>query len=382
MNLFLRKTCSALILALLALQPSSCRAKAVARDGFAREPYILFEGTGSILLNWQTAEREECRVEWGPGECRGLRIISREISDDHRHRQILRGLPSGTELCYRVISPKGEFRGKFTMPPAGGDRLGFIASGDTRTDGKLHDRLAAAMLAVRDKNPGRYNLLLHTGDWVSRDSEAAWQEEFFDPGLRNLRALYSTLPAAGCIGNHEGPGDFFSKYFPFSWEQPFCRSFDAGPAHIVLFDLAHLRHRPLNTSSPRLAWLKRDLEKTGRKWKILLCHVPLYSAGGKHDDPEDIRNLLTPILERHGVQLVLSGHNHYYARVTAGTITHITTGAGGAPLYVPDPKLPGVKRALSATHFCAIDIEGDVLTGRALSPDGAELDRFVIKLKR
>ncbi len=68
----------------------------------------------------------------------------------------------------------------------------------------------------------------------------------------------------------------------------------------------------------RSAWLKKDLDKNGQDWLIACMHRPFHS-GGHHrtDEDEDAqirRDDWLKILEDHGIDLVLQGHNHVYER--------------------------------------------------------------------
>src|SRR6185436_3631621 len=70
--------------------------------------------------------------------------------------------------------------------------------------------------------------------------------------------------------------------------------------------------------SPMLTWLENDLAATSQRWIIAYWHHPPYSRGSHNSDFEielvEMRQHVLPILERYGVDLVLSGHSHSYER--------------------------------------------------------------------
>src|SRR5262245_57076385 len=96
-------------------------------------------------------------------------------------------------------------------------------------------------------------------------------------------------------------------------------SFDVANVHVVVLNSAH----PPYLSSPEkcnpmLAWLERDLAATSQEWIIAYWHHPPYGKALYDSDVNNglrhARENLLPALEAGGVDFVLSGHNHYYAR--------------------------------------------------------------------
>jgi hypothetical protein len=67
-----------------------------------------------------------------------------------------------------------------------------------------------------------------------------------------------------------------------------------------------------------LTWLQNDLEATSKDWIIAFWHHPPYTKGTHDSDREfqliEMRENVLPILEHHGVDLVLAGHSHVYER--------------------------------------------------------------------
>src|SRR5205823_9520894 len=67
-----------------------------------------------------------------------------------------------------------------------------------------------------------------------------------------------------------------------------------------------------------LTWLEQDLSANTNDWLIAFWHRPPYSFGTHNSDFEfnmvEMRENAVPILEAHGVDLVLNGHSHNYER--------------------------------------------------------------------
>ena len=65
-------------------------------------------------------------------------------------------------------------------------------------------------------------------------------------------------------------------------------------------------------------WLEGVLSDPDRpKWTVVTFHHPVFSAAKDRDNPA-IREAWRPLFEKHGVDLVLQGHDHTYARSGQG----------------------------------------------------------------
>ena len=60
-------------------------------------------------------------------------------------------------------------------------------------------------------------------------------------------------------------------------------------------------------------WLEEQLKKSEAKWKIVVLHHPLYSVKGAMNNLIQ-RWMFDDLIQEHGVNLVLQGHEHAYAR--------------------------------------------------------------------
>ena len=71
-------------------------------------------------------------------------------------------------------------------------------------------------------------------------------------------------------------------------------------------------------NTPMAQWLVNDLNATAQQWVIVFFHHPPYTHGNHNSDLEtdltEIRQNILPILESHGVDLVLCGHSHNLER--------------------------------------------------------------------
>jgi hypothetical protein len=346
-------------------------------DLFLKRPYLIYPGDPSrIEVLWQLAATVPSTIAWGPDStCASGSALSQEYGSDHQHAYTIGGLTPGSRVYFRVTAASSVFGGSCTAaPPAGATDLKFFAYGDTRTNGAVHDSVAAAIDAAMFADPAYQTLVVSVGDLVSDGRyESYWTSEFFNPSYTNVVSMLSRLPYQSAMGNHEEDGILFTKYFPYPFEGGRYWSFDYGPAHFAMVD----QYSDYSTGSPQLDWLAADLAASAKRWKFVLLHEPGWTAGGHENNPS-VEAYLQPLCVQYGVSIVFGGHNHYYSRAVVSGVQHVTTGGGGAPLYWPTPTYPYIVAAARAHHYCAIDISGATLVFRALAVDGTLLDTFTM----
>ena len=83
-------------------------------------------------------------------------------------------------------------------------------------------------------------------------------------------------------------------------------------------------------------WLRDVLNNNPNRWTILTFHHPIFSPGSDRDNKE-LRELWKPILDEFKVDLVLSGHDHTYARTgKVDTVELTNVPAGYQQAYDPE----------------------------------------------
>ncbi len=94
-----------------------------------------------------------------------------------------------------------------------------------------------------------------------------------------------------------------------------------------------------------------------------------------------------PLFEKHKVDLVFNGHDHYYARTKplakkpgGHGVIYIVTGGGGAPLYGAT-KQPWAEVIYRGYHFVVCEATPEKLSLEARTPEGKVIDGFTIERK-
>jgi hypothetical protein len=217
------------------------------------------------------------------------------------------------------------------------------------------------------------DLIVHVGD-------IAYTSGTIDELEERTFAVYAPLlgyvPLYGIAGNHEHVTDDaapFRAVFALPGNERWY-SFDWGQVHFVGLDTEE-------DLDEQAAWLDADLAATDRPWKIVFMHEPPYSSG-EHGSSASTRAAFAPILEAHGVQLALTGHDHHYERtVPIEGVTYVVTGGGGG-LRELEGTSAWTAHAEAAYHFLQIEVATEQLTLHAIADDGEQLDAVVIPRTR
>ena len=333
---------------------------------------------------WRTDKPAKGRIEvWSP---QGLVSAYEENEEKVLHRIAITGLEPGVR--YRCFirppaegSPPADGKCSFWTAPKPGRFFTFFAYGDTRTQADAHGRVCE-QLAAHVKSTTSPAFLLHTGDFVSDGRrEDQWKEQFFDPAA----SVLSEAALVPCLGNHEYHSEWYYRYFGLGGVFPgepngSWYSFQFGCAHFVILDATS----DFGPESDQYRWLVEDLQSDQAQeasWRIAVFHRPAFSSG-LHGGTPSVQQILVPLFEQKGVQLVLNGHDHLYERLHQNGVTYIVTGGGGAPLYsLRDPRDPRSQAGESAHHFCRFAVGPELIEGWAYRATGSLLDHFTINAK-
>lgn len=126
----------------------------------------------------------------------------------------------------------------------------------------------------------------------------------------------------------------------------------------------------------QLTWLEATLRTTTARWRIVALHHPPYSAGYQGSNRR-ARAAFTPLFERYGVQLVLSGHDHDYQRsAPIGGVTYVVTGAAAGSRRTGEADFTAV--SFSWHSYVELGVYPDRIVGRALNQDNRIADEFVL----
>lgn len=304
----------------------------LAGTSVTRGPYLQVGTPNGITVRWRTDAATDSRVRYGTSAT-NLNLTADHAAVTTEHVVSIDGLGADTRYFYSVGSTTGTLAGGttnhffVTSPPAGSAKPTRIwVLGDSGTADANARAVRNAYLSFAGADAA--DLLLLLGDSAYDDgTDAEFQAALFDTYPTILR--HTVLWPA--YGNHEGhssdsPTQTGPYYDVFSLPTAAQAggvasgteayySFDYGNIHFVCLD-SDESDRSVN--GPMLTWLAADLAATTNYWIIAYWHHPPYSKGEHDSDLDapmiDMRQNALPILEAHGVDLVLCGHSHSYER--------------------------------------------------------------------
>jgi 3',5'-cyclic AMP phosphodiesterase CpdA len=244
--------------------------------------------------------------------------------------------------------------------------LRLAVVGDIGHPGGRERATAAAITEAGRLRP--YDALVLLGDNVyPRGDPAGLDDTVFEPFAEVLRDGARLWPI---LGNHDvmdgnAAANVVALGMPGRW---YAEELD---------DLLYVALDSNDLNGRQLAWLDRVLAGSDARWKIVALHHPPYSAGYQGSDLE-ARRLVSPILERHGVQLVLSGHEHDYERSRPiGGVTYVVSGAGSETRRTGREWFTA--EAWSWHHFVDVSVHADRLVVRAVNQDVRVFDEVTIR---
>jgi uncharacterized protein (TIGR03437 family) len=238
--------------------------------------------------------------------------------------------------------------------------------------------------------------IVHVGD-------IAYNLGTFPQFEQNYFALYAPLmsrvPFFTTPGNHEYLTDAAAPYLAVhaapdspvavpAQDRGRYYSYDWGDVHFTTVDTNLLSDAA--ASARMLTWLDADLGASTKYWRLVFLHHPSYPTGAHLGDPLCVlaQQKVNPIVEKHGVPLVLSGHEHGYERTFplvggqkaapgAPSTTYVISGGGGADL-VNVGSLPQVALSQSVNNYLRVDVSGWSLRYTAKGLNGGVIDTVTV----
>ncbi len=391
---------------------------------FERPPYLQDVDTTSAVIRWLAApdatDRAEIRVagdsSWREVTAERSRDTIQGLAGPVLTRTIrLTGLAPGGAVQYRVsagLRTLGPFTFHTAPRPAVADTVRVLAFGDSGWGSEDQLSLADYMLAER------LDLGIHVGDIAY---QVGSEEDFTLRHFQVYRELLARIPLFPSPGNHDLRSEGGRPYDrAFVWDAPFAdaRFYSFRWGRVVFLsldstddDVPEPEDPPVGRPAPdresdgaqlrdrrgrQIEWLETRLRAAagdaGVRWIIVYFHHPPYSHAvglSGHGSDMRLRRAVTPLFDRYGVDLVLSGHDHHYERSTpilhgrlasagCGPV-YVITGGGGADRLgrgiAPGPLMAAGSRE---HHYLRLAITDRAITGEAVGVHGESVDVFRI----
>jgi len=346
-------------------------------------PMVQMVSPSGFTLVWRMQPAKAVRLQ--VHEHIGGHIVHDAVIEqrNEQYEATISGLRAGQEYDYTIETQPQTWTTK--TAPSNAKAFRFLAFGDSGNASRHQYELAQQL------SHWRPDMIIHTGDLIYPDGR---REDYFRKFFLPYAHLIAVTPFYPCLGNHDvntQKGAPFLETFVLPDNGPAgqserCYWFDYGDMRLIAIDSNHNFEFFRDVVAP---WLDQVLTQAGPRWKVLFFHEPMYTHG-KYENAKKLIDSIGSLIDRHQVELILSGHDHMYERTYPmrggeaaldgrGTV-YVTTAAGGAGLYRQRPQRPSYMAAYddSQHSFTVVDVTQDWLDVRQIGEDDQPIDETYI----
>ena len=381
-------------------------------NAFRETKYPSSEKPDQIMLTWSKDPKTTQSIQWRTNTSVGKGIVKywkkgdeeknskvvegevkvmedRLLQNDryvNRYTAVIENLDSGTGYNYIVGNPeisKWSDVAEFNTAPISTEPFSFVYFGDTHKSPHWGDLINKAY--AKYPEAAFYSI---GGDMVS----TGLHRDDWDQLFAYSSDVIKNRPLMSVLGNHDdqnGLGawmytDLFDlpKNAPQNFPKEYTYSFEYGDALFLMLAATKPKEE-------QAAWLENQLKFSNAKWKIAMFHFPPYSY---EEDYPVIRKEWGSLFDKYHVDLVFSGHVHYYMRSKPMYAEKPVKDPADGTIYVISIAVPNRDRPMTEEEFVEvrvageylyqkIDINEDELTLNAYNLDGKVIDSFKINKK-
>jgi len=385
-------------------------------DAFNLRQVITADSSVSRTVMWQSdAEEKDAFVEYRAAKDENAAIqtqkehINDKFTDNGKttyvHTVILKNLQPGTEYEYRLGHENRRSQWYRLNTANSHNHYKALIFPDSQS-AKYKVWEDVAMPAWQRNRDARFFITM--GDLVDNGEHAyQWNEWFTRIGPMSTR-----IPAAPVLGNHETytmdwkvrVPQAYLHYFqlpegaPEAYKNQFY-SFDYGDVHYVVLNtqMREMKDFYPNLLQDQLAWFKADMEKSKKKWNVVLMHKDVLRYGfltrktPREEGFSEEGKVLMPLFDKYKVDVVLTAHLHTYRnrghiydfkRDTKGPL-YILTGVAGDVRYPNLWKRHSLDVAIApqpeTNNYMVLEASADRLRFSCYLPDGTKIDEAEVK---
>lgn len=307
----------------------------------------------------------------------------RELMNDrfiYRFTAKIRDLQPGTDYEY-LIAPETDWTSACTFStPENDDSFSFTWFGDVhhkKEFGDLHHKAEAA-----HPETAFYTIAGDlVGDGLYRDQ---WDDLF-----EFSKDVLCNKPLMNVPGNHDNRLGLGAKMYRDMFSYPANGTEGVPTEQTYSFTYKNTLFLMLDATSSVEAqtdWIEDQLANTKATWKIAVFHFPPYNW----EEPyPDIQEAWIPVFYKYHVDMVFSGHIHYYMRSKPMKDGQVVDSYNDGTAYIISLGIPGRREEISDEPYAAvreqdcwlyqhIRIDGNQLYYQSVNFDGEVIDEFEI----
>ncbi len=376
---------------------------------FRTTPFPSSEKPDQIMLTWSKNPKTTQSIQWRTNTSNKIGVVrywekandendfqetqaeikimeDRLLQNDrfiNRYTAIIEKLESGTAYNYKVGNPETNDWSdvaEFKTEPDSLSPFSFVYFGDTHKSphwGKLINDAYTRFPDVAFYSIG--------GDLVS----TGLYRDDWDHLFEYSSDVIKNRPLMSVVGNHDDQNGLGAWMYTDLFDLP-----DNGPQNLPseytysfkYGDALFIMLAPTLPVKEQTAWLEEQLKNSTAKWKFATLHFPPYSY---EEDYPEIRKEWGTLFDKYHVDMVFSGHVHYYMRSKPMYAEKPVESPAEGTIYLISIPIPNPVNEMTEEEFVQvrfageqmyqkIDINGNELLFNAYNAEGKILDSFKI----
>lgn len=302
----------------------------------------------------------------------------------HRFSAQASQLKDGSEYEYIVGSEMGKSWSdvrSFKTKKHDNNKFSFIWFGDTHRAEGWGNLLQQAH--NRHDEVAFYSIV---GDLVSTGLYRSDWDEFFGYS----KDVFSEKPLMPIPGNHDRQDGLGTWMYYETFSLPKNGPEKVHPESTYAFEYGNALFLMIDSTHPNEAqtdWIEEKLKNTNATWKFVMLHFPPYN----YEEPYfDLQEAWCGIFDTYHVDMVMSGHIHYYMRSKPmnngkvvdsfkdGTIYTVSIGTVGNHDNIGEEPY-AEKRYKKGQYYQHMEIDNDVLKYTTYDKEGNVVDEITIE---
>lgn len=377
------------------------------KGAFRKTIFPSSDQPDQIMLNWSANAENSIDINWRTGtavedglvkywlvgsadtaEVKANQFLmeDRMLFNDryvHRFSAHVAQLKDGAAYDYVVGSETGNTWSdvrSFETKKQGEDKFSFIWFGDTHRAKGWGD-----LLNIAHKRHPETDFYSIAGDLVSTGLYRTDWDEFFG----NSGNVFSYKPLMPVPGNHDRQDGLGSWMYYEIFSLPKNGPEKVTPEATYAFEYGNALYLMIDCTQPNEAqtkWIEETLKNSSATWKFAVFHFPPYN----YEEPYfDLQEEWCGIFDTYHVDMVMSGHIHYYMRSKPikggkvvdshkdGTVYTVSVGTVGDHEHLGEESY-AEQRYKKGQYYQHVEIDKGQMKYKAYDMDGNIVDEFSI----
>ncbi len=372
---------------------------------FRKTEYPSTNQPDQLMLTWSSDPKTSIDIQWrtdttvnsgtvnyrekGSSEVFSVNALKYRMEDlrlmndrfINRFTAQLKNLKPGTTYEYQIAPEPGWNENYTFSTPAEDDSFSFIWFGDVH-----HSPVWGELANKAHENHPDAAFFAFVGDMVGDGLHRnEWDDLFEFP-----KSIISQKPLMMTLGNHDTRSGLGALMYREMFSYPKNGPEEVMPEHTYSFTYKNALYLMIDATSPieeQSKWIEDQLANTTAIWKFAIFHFPPYNF----EEPYlDIQQAWVPLFDKYHVDMVFSGHIHYYMRSKPMKAGKVVDSYNDGTAYIISIGIPSRSRDIGEEPYSAvrygegqyyqyIKINGNELSYIAVDANGNVADSFNIK---